>query len=201
MSDTPKRDRPGEEPDELGSEEERALAEALIASVRPTPLSSARHEEILARALGATPEEDAATPEELADASAFAQAIDGRGDHADLALARALRFATRPEALAAEALEGALARSLGQRKRAPNVYFVSFGAASAVLALAAGVLLFLRFEPAEPEPRPELLLSRSLAPLLGPEAADLSASARLDRIASARSRDLRANRYAAWGVR
>jgi hypothetical protein len=201
MSDTPKRDWPGEEPDELSAEEERALAEALIASVRPAPLSSARHEEILASALMAAPEEDAATPEERAEASAFAEAIDGRGDHPDLALARALRSATRPDSLAAEALEDALARSLGQRKRAPQVYFVRFGAGSAALALAASVLLFLRSEAPEPETRPELLLSRSLAPLLGPEAAELSASARLDRIASARSRDLRANRYAAWGVR
>ncbi len=45
-----------------------------------------------------------------------------------------------------------------------------------------------------------LAQSRSTAPLFQADSAG-AASSRIDRIASARSRDLRDNRYALWGVR
>jgi hypothetical protein len=80
---------------------------------------------------------------------------------------------------------------------------VAFGTAASGLALAASIALVVG-SARRPEPAValrELTPSRSLAPLLDADAARLSASERIDRVASVRARELRENRYAAWGVR
>ena len=75
---------------------------------------------------------------------------------------------------------------------------VSVLAAAAVLLLVVGTRRTRA--PTAELPALGLLQSRSTATLF--ESASVGApSARIDRIASVRARDLRANRYAEWGVR
>jgi hypothetical protein len=83
------------------------------------------------------------------------------------------------------------------------VIFVAFGVAASVLAVAAGIALVVTPVSRESDAlrQSKFVPSRSFAPLVDGESAQLSASARLDRLVGARERDLRANRYAAWGVR
>jgi len=90
--------------------------------------------------------------------------------------------------------------------RAAKVFYVRFGGVLAALAAAAALLFMINARNTSPEasapelPALALVQSRSTAALfqsasVGPP------SARIDRIASVRERDLRANRYAMWGVR
>jgi hypothetical protein len=77
---------------------------------------------------------------------------------------------------------------------------VSFGVAGA-LALAAGVALFVGRTLAPAAPPVELAHLRSTQPLFDHPFRSGEGSARVDRIAMARSSDLRDNRFARWGVR
>jgi hypothetical protein len=182
----------------LGPSEERALWDALRAAYAPSEIDPARHERLLLAAL-----EDPFAPasaEELVESERLRQALDGQGDHEDLALARALSaaFAPRAEANAAVPKPQALAR------RKSNVILLRFAGGGAALAAAAAVLLSIL-----PAPRPlsapdlpafALAQSRSTAALFHADNAG-APSDRIDRIASARERELRDNRYALWGVR
>ncbi|HEY8086269.1 MAG TPA: hypothetical protein VIF09_00440, partial [Polyangiaceae bacterium] len=101
-----------------------------------------------------------------------------------------------------ELVAGALARH--DRKGRRTVIRVSFGA-SAVLALAAAVLLFVRGDRQPPETVTDAVavaVSRSTQPLF-PERfpATGGETSRIDRIAMARATDLRDNEFAKWGVR
>lgn len=187
----------------LDAEEEARLASALRAALQPEAIDPGLHERILRRALSdpLAP----ATPEELDAAERLRLALEGRGESEHLALASSLRFAHGTEVSSDEHAERAHARAL--EKAAPkrnNVVYRAFGAVSGVLALAAAVALVmtpLEKERAPAQPKAEIARSRSLAPVLNVEAARLSPSERMDRIASAREKDLRNNRYARWGVR
>jgi hypothetical protein len=197
--------RPEEPRDELGPldpEIEQALAGALRAAWSPGELSPARNDELVAMAL-----EDplaAATDEELIESERLRRALEGDGRHRDADLARALALATRPEAAPSGRIEPLAARAL--RRRPGNVVFVVFGAAAAAVALAASVLLVVR--PAEqrasaaatPASAPRYEVSRSTAPLFSERFDTRQTTERIDRIASARARDLRHNRFATWGV-
>jgi hypothetical protein len=196
----------------LHAEEATALERALAAAVRPEPLSPERHEAILRQVQllpgergAVSPEQDASsepTAEERHAAERLAKALETGSEHPDAALARALAHAfgqSGPEDAAQRALDRALRRA--SPKPASRVIAIPFRALALAgsFAAAAAVLLFLGAESRVHTPaRPAL--SRSLAPLFGPEAAELEPSARLDRIADARARDFRQNRYAAWGV-
>jgi hypothetical protein len=82
------------------------------------------------------------------------------------------------------------------------VIYVAFGGAGLALAAAAALLLALgglSQKAAEPASEP-LLRPRSTAPLFS-ERFDADVTARVDRIAEVRSRDLRENRYVAWGAK
>jgi hypothetical protein len=72
--------------------------------------------------------------------------------------------------------------------------------ATAALALAAGLVLVVSRGPEVAHRPSELAESRSLSPLFAHEAGS-GASERLDRIVAMRSRELRDNRFASWGVR
>jgi hypothetical protein len=199
-------DRPELAPEErLAPELEAELAEALRSAFAPAPLSPERHAEILALAL-----EDPFAPasaEELRESERLRRALDeGDESHPDALLARALKAAAEPAALAAEAegraRAGVVAAADRPRTRG-NVVYASFGA----LALAAAALFALWFALPQSKPvtsaaaRPALVQSRTTGALFREPFEPGQATARIDRIAASRSRELRENRYALWGVR
>lgn len=205
----------------LDPADENALAEALRAAYAPAALSHERHAALLAFAL-----EDPLSPasaDELRESERLRQALESGDDsHADAALARALRTALSPAPLAADARERAEASVRSEAPAPPaaspavreprsNLVFVSFGALA--LAAAAGFALMLARPNSEPTPSaavaaasavtrvPELLQSRTTGELFHERFEAGATTARIDRITSARARDLRENRYALWGVR
>jgi hypothetical protein len=149
-----------------------------------------------------------ATDQELAESAKLRDALDDpgrRNDDADLA--RAMSSAWSPRDLSAMAhrslVEQALVRHDARRRRS-RVIRVSFGA-SAALALAAAVLLYIRSDRQPPETvhmMAAMAISRSTQPLFPDRFAPTGGeSARIDRIAMARAADLRDNEFAKWGVR
>jgi hypothetical protein len=210
------------DPDDLAPLDPRALAElleALACAVRPEPLSEARNEQLIGWAL----EDPLAEPSdaERVESERLRRALDGEGEHAALGLVQALRSAASPSAGAEFAARRALAESnqrlerpdAAAQSRGPSRVYALFGGAAAVLALAASVVLFLA--PAEKRDMSavssrsaaplaaqlELTAPHSTQPLFSQKFESGETSARIDRIAVARSRELRDNRYALWGVR
>jgi hypothetical protein len=180
---------------ELDAAEEAALAEALRASVRPGELTHERHQALLEAALLDPLAEP--TEHERAAAAELRAALERNAPHTDAELARALAAAFRPLPAghaAAAATERAVSRALPR----PKVIAIAF-AATAALSLAAGFLLFVGAHGESTGTRPELAESRSLSPLFARQPIE-SESERLDRIVLVRSRELRDNRFASWGV-
>jgi len=155
--------------------------------------------------------------EELAASSALRDALDDpSATGAEVELARSLRSAWSPRDLApeqhADLVKEAVARRDTVRRRRATVVRVSFGA-SAVVALAAGVLLVVwngsGGSMVGRPPSPDLArsyaavaVSRSTQPLFTDRFAPRGGeSGRIDRIAMARASDLRDNEFAKWGVR
>lgn len=191
----------------LPEEQEEELARALRAAFAPGLLDEAVNEALIAAAL-----EDPlapATEEEIAESARLRDALDGKARHAAADLARALRLAASPPALRALDAERVASQVFGRRSaRGRRVTVVAFSAAAtAALALAAS--WFLAIRPAlDSEPGAELArevedlaVSRSTAGMFTEKFESGATTARVDRIALARSRDLRSNRYALWGVR
>jgi hypothetical protein len=148
------------------------------------------------------------TEEERAKADELREALDGQGGPTDDAeLARALRAAWSPPALAAgehrRVLDRALARSDRTARRA-RVVRVAFGAGT-VLALAASVAAVVWSERRAGQPSyaaAALATSRSTQPLFAEGFARLGGeTSRIDRIVLARQADLRDNEFVRWGVR
>jgi hypothetical protein len=194
---------------ELDPSEERRLCELLRNAYAPTQIDPARHERLLLSAL----EDPFAPPsaEELVESERLRQALDGQGEHEDLALARALAAAFAPGSeapplgpnLTQPTRAASAPKALPQRRRS-NVILLRFAGGGAALAAAAAVLLSILPKPPQ-ESAPDLRVlalaqSRSTAPLFQADSGE-AASSRIDRIASVRGRDLRDNRYALWGVR
>lgn len=180
---------------------EQALADALRAAWAPGALAAATNERLITMAL----EDPFAEPseQELIESERLRRALEGHGDHPDADLARALAAAARPEPAPRARLEP-LERTALRPKRS-NVVFVVFGAAAAAAALAASLTLVLR--PAEERASvaaraaaPELEVSRSTSALFSERFAPGQATERIDRIATARERDLRKNLFTGWGV-
>jgi hypothetical protein len=187
---------------ELDAAEELRLSALLRHAFAPSEIDPHVHERLLLAALEDPLAE--ASPEELAQSERLRQALEGHGDHQDLRLARALSAAFAPSldrALPAPEL-GPKARL--ERPRQRTIY--RFAGVAAALAMAAALVLELtprlrqNSAPAPDLASFSLAQSRSTAPLFQAESAG-APSERIDRIASARSRDLRDNRYALWGVR
>jgi hypothetical protein len=198
------------EQDSLSLEEESRLRRLLQSAFSPQAIDPPRHERLLAAAL----EDPFAPPsaQEIVASEDLRRALDGEGSgdesNLNLVLARALSAAHAPSA-AAPRLGSPLA--LTPASRAPvelrasgKVRYARFGAALGCLAAAAALCLAIgpraRHAPAPDLPALALAQSRSTAPLFQRGSVE-APSARIDRIASARERDLRANRYALWGVR
>ena len=196
---------------QLDAAEEQRLSALLKHAFAPSEIDPARHEQLLLAALEDPFAEP--SPEELVQSERLRRALEGDGEHADLALARALANAHAPSTAAPNvahpaALERRSASDASSasapKKATATVLYVRFGALAAGLAAAAALLLTLNSRPNHaPAPDlPTLVLaqSRSTAALFQTATAP-PPSARIDRIASVRERDLRANRYAMWGVR
>ena len=183
----------------LPAAEEAELLATLEAALRPSELDPAVNERLLEMAL----EDPLAPPsaDELAQSERLRQALDADAPHEDAALLSALRSAAEPSADDA-AVERAL-RTVAPRSRS-NVIYVAFGAASAVLAAAAVLVLFVGTAQKSAAPSAALAAEyakpRSTTPLFSDRFETRDTTARVDLIASTRARDLRGNRYAAWGV-
>ncbi len=187
---------------QLDAAEEQRLASLLKSAFAPGEIAPARHERLLLSALEdpfATP-----SPEEVVDSERLRRALDGDGDHLDLVLARALSTAYAPSGAPPKVRPPATLTT--KSRPAAKVFYVRFGGVAAALAAAAAVLFVISTHHNSPEasvpelPALALVQSRSTA-VLFQTAAVGPPSARIDRIASVRERDLRANRYAMWGVR
>jgi hypothetical protein len=187
----------GEEEELLSPEIEGELELALRAAWQPAELDPARHEQLLDLAL----EDPLAPPtaEEIAESERLRRALEGEGDHAHLDLARALRAASHPEPPA---------RAIRIPEPRPRVIYVAFGAATTLLAAAAALALVIgsvsRQDPAPAAQKAApaaLSTSRSSTALFQEPFTLEGTTARMDRITSTRERELRQNRYLAWGVR
>jgi hypothetical protein len=188
----------------LDPEVEQALAEALRSAWAPAQLDPALNEQLIEAAL-----EDPLAPAseaELVESARLRDALDGRGAHPDADLARALRNAGSPEPLPEPRVEQLVATAT-RPQRTGNVVFVAFGAA-ALTAMAAAAAAMLFVFPAERDEAPAAMAapltiaqSRSTAALFSEKFETAQTSDRIDRIADARSRELRQNRYAQWGLR
>jgi hypothetical protein len=197
-----------DEPTLPPAEAERWLA-ALAAAAHPSELEPSVNERLIELAL----EDPLAPPseEELIESARLRDALEQGGEHAGAATLAALRAAFEADPKPAE-MERALSAALGpapREKPRRNVVFVLFGASSAALAAAAVFALLVgsrardeaAASAAAPGPATQLVRPRSTAPLFSERFATEGTTARMDLIASTRSRELRDNRYAAWGVR
>lgn len=185
-------------------EEEAALLAALEAALGRGELSPADNERLLALAL----EDPLAPPtsQELAAAAQLRDALARAAPHGDLATLRALSAAFEPgeQVVAQSAVEAAVRAALPAPRPRGNVVYALFGAASVAVAAAAGVLLLIGAERSELAPSTRestLLRTRSSAALFSERFEVGATTARIDVIARERGRDLRDNRFAAWGVR
>jgi hypothetical protein len=180
----------------LDAAAEAALAQTLRAAYAPSELDPRRHAELVRLAL----EDPLAPPseEELIESERLRRALDGGDErHPEARLARALAAAVNPGPL-----PGATAERLASRaaRPKPNVLFVTFGALG--LAAAASFALYLAHGTATTTgPTPTLARSRSTQELFREPFEQGRTTERIDRIAEARERDARENRYALWGVR
>jgi len=173
--------------------------EALLAAARPGELVPADNERLIEQAL----EDPLAPPSEaeLASAAELRDALASGSGHPGAELLAALRAPFDSTDDDDEALSR-LAPAPELRSRPPrNLVYVAFGAASLVVAAAAAQLLTVGAVSRKSAPSAARLLEpRSTAPLFS-DRFDANVTARVDLIASARVRDLRENRYAAWGVK
>lgn len=182
----------------LPPEQETELLEALEAALRPAELGPAVQERLIEMAL----EDPLAPPteEELVESARLRDALEQGTSHEDQPLLSALRSAGAP-ALNQAAVESAVQGAL-QHKPRGNVIYAVFGGASAVLAAAATWMLFIGTAAKEaPAPPADYAKPRSTASLFSETFDTQGTTARVDLIARERSRELRDNRYASWGVR
>lgn len=201
-----------EEESPLSANEEAALLTALAAAWRPDELDPRVNERLLEMAL----EDPLAAPseEEQIESARLRDALEQGLPHPDAGLLQALGapFTTppvvslQPDEAVERAVTGALGGAVAAPTKRTNVIYVAFGAASAALAVAASALLFVgvsrQTSPTAAAVEPSAFVKpRSTAPMFAERFETGDTTARMDLIASARSRDLRDNRYASWGVR
>lgn len=196
----------------LPPEEEAEVLALLEAALRPSELDPELNERLLEMAL----EDPLAPPsaEELVESERLRDALAGQGTHEDLAVLRALG-APFAQDDASGVAERVLQQTLDKSPKKPrsNVVYAMFGAGSAILAAAAAVALLVQsprraeqapaaaMVAAAPTAAPTYIAPHSTADMFDERFDTASTTARMDLIASARSRDLRDNRYASWGVK
>ena len=128
------------------------------------------------------------------------------GQNAEADLARALALAHAPRDIDPKEHKAIVERAIVEGTRRAKkqqrgvVIRVTFGV-SAIVAVAASILLFFNMRVPAPAAL-ELAVTRSTQSLFPERFPQVGGeSARIDRIAMARSADLRENRFARWGVR
>lgn len=180
------------------------LARSLRAAYVPDALEEAELRSLVLAALD---------PAEVEAARALRDSLqDASIPSAGAELARALGAAWAPKEISEQEHRAIVAKALeGMPKREP-ARVVALGRARSVriaaavvtggLALAASVFFLLQPKALQPSPgEAPLARARSTQPLFGEPFKPGEASARIDRIASARASDYRDNRFAKWGVR
>jgi hypothetical protein len=189
--------------------EEAELLALLEAALRPSELDPGVNERLIERAL----EDPLAppSPEELVESARLRDALALGTEDDDARVLRALQASFGGVSEDDDAARRAVDRALGSvtKPKRSNVVYAVFGAASAVVAAAAAALLLfgtLSRSASAPAagasaPTAALVKPHSTAPLFEERFETGDTSARMDLIASARSRELRDNRYATWGVR
>ncbi len=215
------------------------ILEAIASSARPRPIAADVHERILRAALGLSDEGEKEAPgadlsaevvtasaEESARAEALRRALELSASTTDLdsldgiehpevmrlvALARALRLAFSPPAIASLTSERLLKPALSQPSRKGNVRLL-FATTTVLAALAAAFVgLWLRSDPSQ-APSARLDNVRAALPMIPVRSTEAlfepldpfpragGATERIDKISASRGAELRNNRFAAWGV-
>ena len=139
------------------------------------------------------------TEDELRQAEALREALEGRGEDADAEWLRGLKLAVDPPGLTPDENEWLVAKALrGARKR--KTIRAALGVGS-LLAVAASVALVIGLEGrgSPSAPVQEWRLSHSTEALA--VKAQGNSTDRLDRIVHERARDYRHNLFLRWGVR
>ncbi len=138
--------------------------------------------------------------EELAAAESLREALEGRGDarHPDAELARALRHAVAPRAILPGDHRRILDRVVPLERRRTTI----FVAASAFAAAAAIVVAVTSLGSRTDAPAAALAKPRTTQDLFdAPFPREGGTTDRIDAIVASRTRDLRGNRWAKWGVK
>jgi hypothetical protein len=186
--------------DPRSTHEDVLLARALGSAIDPKPLDDDAHRALLDRAL----EADApATPEEIAESERLREELEDPGSkHPDVLLARSLRHAVAPRAIEAATHRKILDRILGEtRAKRMQVLWVGVFAAAAAIALMVLPMGKQSDSGGAPDVSAGLIRVHAADDLFAePFPEGQHTSARIDRIASARGRDLRSNHFAKWGV-
>jgi hypothetical protein len=193
---------------------EESLAEHLQNTFAPTDLDATVQRRLIEQALGASStatlgapsdasaNEPPASERECREATLLAQALEGKAIHPLASLANTLRHAHHPHDLAS-AREAALRTDIWRRRRLLQLRMAAY--AATVLAAGLGIIWGKARQPdvlSRDASVPYALIgSRSVAPLFDIAERRSTATERIDRIYSMRSRDLRHNRFATWGVR
>jgi hypothetical protein len=194
--------------DPRSTHEDVLLARALGSAIDPKPLDDDAHRALLDRALSdralAAEGVDApATPEEVAESERLREELEDPGSkHPDVLLARSLRHAVAPRAIEAATHRKILDRTLGET-RAKRMQALWIGVFAAAAAIALLVLPVGKQSDSGGAPDVSAGLIRVHAAddlFVEPFPEGQHTSARIDRIASARGRDLRSNHFAKWGV-
>lgn len=189
----------------LPADEHAAWLGAIDAALRPGELDAESNQRLVELALS----DPLAPPsaEELAESARLREALEGNAAHEDIELLQALRapFQAAPErAPNASALAAALAAPAA-KPRPRNVVYVTFGAGSLLLAAAAAIALSFgalpREVPSGVVAKAEPIKPHSTTSMFDAPFDTAETTLRVDRIALSRERELRQNRYVAWGVR
>lgn len=133
-------------------------------------------------------------------------ALEGEREHPLMALAQALQAAYAPSNLERHQAAAAVDQALRGQARLRSSSTRALPYAMGVLAMAAGVTLWVSVQQQAPISMPaarasELAQSRSLSPLFVETIEHASPTQRIDRIYAVRSKELRQNRFATWRVR
>jgi hypothetical protein len=224
MSDDDRDDGDGRAPDEGEESSMDAFLETLAVSLRPDDIEDARHEAILAQALGdevaaherePTAAETRAS-ETLRDLLALGVGpipVQGSGAASEaevrlVMLARALRLAYSPGAIDQLTNERLLKPALALPSRAAVRRYVAATTFVLVAAAAAVFGLFLRTEKPAGSARADLralpmIEAHTTTTLFNPTEPfprSGGTTSRVDRIEASRNAELRENLFASWGV-
>jgi hypothetical protein len=199
----------------LPPEEEAAVLALLAAAWRPSELDPRVNQRLIEMALEDPFAEP--SPEELVESARLRDALERGTPNEDASLLRALAAGTgagtgreNDDTASDRALQAALGDPPQPASRPrPNVVYALFGGGSALLAAAAAVTLLIG-STRNGAPGASVtvgvapsayVVPHSTASLFSERFETGDTTARMDRIANERRRDLRDNRYAAWGVR